>query len=171
MADLTPPAASEKDFDVVPADVYDAIIISVKEVPNSFYNESDPKSFPGQATQFEWNLLISDGEFQGKKYRYWTQAYISRKGNKFTRLVTAADPDYNASVGYPNGTTELQERLELKPVRITTEVQVKEYKKDDGTVEDREYSRITGFIKAKNEVDKDWLAAEVIKSQLGGNPF
>lgn len=149
MANLQAPPVYSGDGEFVcpPQDVYEAVPVSIEEVPNSFY---DPNEDPvSKKTQFQWEFqIVEEGPYKGQKIRYWTGATLSRSPKaKLPKLLSLLDRRYNIDEGYES-VDDMIERSLYNPVRIATEVKTVD-KLIDGVNTSRDFPKIVSFLPTK----------------------
>jgi len=156
MANLKPPKTSASgDFKCPPPNLYDCVIVSVEEVPNTFYNPEEDHD--GKKTQLQWDAKIADGEFKGTNLRFWTSSYLSRHPKaKLAPLLSMLDSEFSIDVGYTD-VADMQAAVMYSPVRIMTNVRT--VTKDvDGEKKEVQYPKVESWIASamsKSEVNKD----------------
>lgn len=88
----------EPQFTILPADYYETVIKEVKEVPNSFYDESKPKE--GYPTQIEIDFEIKNPE-EGSDpiiVKKWFSPTLSPRAF-LTGLMKSIDPKFDPTSG------------------------------------------------------------------------
>lgn len=163
----SPVANSDTKWYALPDDMYEAVVFSVEEVPNKWYNPETDRDT--KKTQLEWvivvrpsevpafddgDTIVEDGVTKEKKYgtklKYWTGAAIGRHPkNKLTGACRAIDKGFDIEKGYA-GWDDFLSKVKDMPVRIIT-------RQGDPNDKGDVYASIQGLLPSKSPLGMEEL--------------
>jgi hypothetical protein len=145
-----PPAAGESTYEPVAEGLVEVITRKPEPVvkPQQYWrDQTKPEG------QFQWTVVVRDGEDKGKEMKFWTGDSIGRHPkNKLVKVLKALDPEFDIDVAYPD-IEAFYERVTGKAMRVIVE-HVQKPDKEDPTVM-RTFSQVSDtFMKSlKPELD------------------